>query len=80
MSYSVVKRYSDVVAIRCKLSGDKALIVTCYCAPLKDTNLVLELLEHLLKLSPGANVILVGNLTLKPRFGGNDPQTIEVDL
>lgn len=64
VSLCVVKRLPDVVAIRCTLSGQKDLVVTCYCALSEDIEIVLVELERLLRLSPGDHVILVGDFNV----------------
>lgn len=48
-----------MVAIRCAFFNEKVFIVTCYCAPSEDIQLILDSFEQLLRTFPGENVILV---------------------
>lgn len=65
VSFCTVTRHPDVVSIHCKRSGSWVLIITCYCAPFKGIDLILEPLDTLLKTFLKDNVVLVGDFNAK---------------
>lgn len=70
VSFSTVLKLPDVAAIRCRWSGERVLVVMCYCAPSEDIGLVLEPLDPLLNAYPNDNVILVGDFNAKSTIWG----------
>lgn len=62
-----------MVAFRCRWSGEWVLVVSCYCAPSEDIDLVFEQVDKLLGTYPDDNVVLVGDLNAKSTIGGKQP-------
>lgn len=79
ITFSTILRHSDVVAIRCRWSGEWVLVITFYCALSEDFDLVLVPLTTLLGTYPNDKVFLVGDFNAKSMIWGNGQQIPEGD-
>lgn len=66
----MVFNQSDVVAIYCRCSGERILVVTCYCSPSKDIDVLLLPLATVLNKYSNDNVVLVGDYNAKSVIWG----------
>lgn len=74
LKYCVVRNTRDIVAIRCTISGEEVLTVSCYCSPSEDIVPILIQISGLIDEFPDFNIQVVGDLMRSLLSGPTDPR------